>query len=158
MDENKQFGVQGTLYESDSNIDLNIGDITIDLGNMNSTGTYTISSFGSNDTVTINSVGTTTTGATFYGTGPNSYGSIGTNDFGFPGMTNYGRDTIKTSKGKEIDLDDLADTIETIKRRLLILTPNFEMHEKYPMLKEMYEEYLAIERLLSGPDTNIAED
>lgn len=51
-----------------------------------------------------------------------------------------------------IDVDELGDFIETLKRRMLILTPNFEMHEKYPMLKQLYDEYKAMERLLSGPD------
>lgn len=66
--------------------------------------------------------------------------------------TEYGKSEIKLSNGKRIDLDELADVIETMKKRLLILAPNFEMHEKYPMLKELYEEYKAMEKLLSGPD------
>ena len=60
---------------------------------------------------------------------------------------------IKTGKSK-IDIDELADMMDTLKKRLLILTPSFEMHEKYPMLKEMYDEYKAMERLLGGPDNN----
>ena len=59
---------------------------------------------------------------------------------------------IKTGKSK-IDIDELADMMDTLKKRLLILTPNFEMHEKYPMLKEMYDEYKAMEKLLGGPDS-----
>ena len=54
----------------------------------------------------------------------------------------------------KIDIDELADMMATLKKRLLILTPSFEMHEKYPMLKEMYDEYKAMERLLSGPDSD----
>jgi hypothetical protein len=67
--------------------------------------------------------------------------------------TEYGKTTIKTAKST-IDIDELADMMETVKKRLLILTPNFEQMEKYPMLKEMYDEYKAMERLLSGPDSN----
>lgn len=63
-----------------------------------------------------------------------------------------GKSVIKTAK-HEIDLDELGDVMATLKKRLLILTPNFEMHEKYPMLKELYDEYKAMERLLGGPDT-----
>lgn len=63
-----------------------------------------------------------------------------------------GVEEIHTKSGKKIDVDELAEVVETIKKRLLILTPNFEMHEKYPMLKELYNEYKAMERLLSGPD------
>lgn len=59
---------------------------------------------------------------------------------------------IKTGKNK-IDIDELADMMATLKKRLLILTPSFEMHEKYPMLKEMYDEYKAMEKLLGGPDS-----
>lgn len=67
--------------------------------------------------------------------------------------TQYGKTTIKTAKNT-IDLDELADMMATLKKRLLILTPNFEMHEKYPMLKEMYNEYKAMEKLLGGPDSS----
>lgn len=63
-----------------------------------------------------------------------------------------GKSFIQTGKSK-IDLDELADIMETLKKRLLILTPNFEQMEKYPMLKELYDEYKAMERLLSGPDS-----
>ncbi len=63
-----------------------------------------------------------------------------------------GKNYIQTNKHK-IDIDELGDLIETLKKRFLILAPNFEMHEKYPMLKELYDEYKAMEKLLSGPDT-----
>lgn len=69
------------------------------------------------------------------------------------GTTEYGKTTIKTAKST-IDIDELADMMETLKKRLLILTPDFEKHEKYPMLKELYNEYKALEALLSGPDSN----
>lgn len=61
--------------------------------------------------------------------------------------------TISTDK-HTIDIDELAEMMETLKKRLLILAPNFEKHEKYPMLKQMYDEYKAMETLLSGPDSN----
>lgn len=64
-----------------------------------------------------------------------------------------GKNYIQT-KNNKIDLDELADMMETLKKRLLILAPNFEMHEKYPMLKEMYNEYKAMEKLLGGPDSD----
>lgn len=63
-----------------------------------------------------------------------------------------GKTYIKT-KHHEIDIDELGDLMKTLKERLLVLTPNFEKHEKYPMLKQMYDEYKAMERLLSGPDS-----
>ena len=70
--------------------------------------------------------------------------------------TVYGKTTIKTAKNT-IDIDELADMMNTLKKRLLILAPNFEMHEKYPMLKEMYDEYKAMEKLLGGPDNTSEE-
>lgn len=73
----------------------------------------------------------------------------------FPSAGIYGESlsptVIKTRNGS-VNMDELADLIEVIKKRLLILTPNFEMHERYPLLKQLYDEYVALERLLSGPD------
>lgn len=54
---------------------------------------------------------------------------------------------IKTNKNK-INLDDMAETMSVIKERLLILTPNFELHEKYPVLKDLYEQYKVVEAML----------
>jgi hypothetical protein len=79
--------------------------------------------------------------------------SFGPSDTFNAGSTEYGKTTIKTARST-IDIDELADMMETLKKRLLILAPNFEMHEKYPMLKELYDEYRAMEALLSGPDSN----
>lgn len=92
-------------------------------------------------------------GSGFYTTdtitlGSGTYG-IDTSTFSF----GTGKNTIKTPTN-EIDIDELAEFIDVVKKRLLILTPNFEKHEKYPMLKELYDEYKAMERLLSGPDSS----
>ena len=56
-------------------------------------------------------------------------------------------DAIIKTKKNEINLDEMATLMETLKERLLILTPNFEKHEKYPALKEAYEHYKLIEAL-----------
>jgi hypothetical protein len=53
---------------------------------------------------------------------------------------------IKTKKNK-INLDEMANVVETLKERLLILTPNFEKMEQYPALKEAYDHYKLIEAL-----------
>ena len=79
--------------------------------------------------------------------------SFGTSNSLSAGTTEYGKTTIKTAKNT-IDIDELADMMNTLKKRLLILAPNFEMHEKYPMLKEMYNEYKAMEKLLGGPESS----
>ena len=60
--------------------------------------------------------------------------------------------TINTKKGS-VNMDELVDLIEVIKKRLLILTPNLDLHERYPLLKQLYDEYTALEKLLSGPDS-----
>lgn len=103
--------------------------ITDNTGGINNSGFYTT------DTITL---------------GSGTYG-IDTSSITF-GPTNI-KNTIRTPK-HEIDIDELAEFIDVVKKRLLILTPNFEKHEKYPMLKELYDEYKAMERLLSGPDSS----
>ena len=64
---------------------------------------------------------------------------------------NKGDAIIKTHKHK-INLDEMADVVETLKERLLILTPNFEKMEKYPALKEAYDHYKLIEALCKEED------
>jgi hypothetical protein len=58
---------------------------------------------------------------------------------------------IKTKKNT-INLDEMATMMETLKERLLILTPNFEQHEKYPVLKDLYEQYKVVEAMLKEDD------
>lgn len=58
---------------------------------------------------------------------------------------------IKTKKNT-INLDEMAVMMETVKERLLILTPNFELHEKYPVLKDLYEQYKVVEAMLKEED------
>ena len=58
---------------------------------------------------------------------------------------------IKTKKNT-INLDEMATMMNTIKERLLILTPNFELHEKYPVLKDLYEQYKVVEAMLKEDD------
>lgn len=111
-----------------------VDSVTIDLGNY-TTDTVTLSNNYNNYTINGSALNWSTAGS-----------------IGIDGKTHYSMDEITTATGKKIDLNDLADTIETLKRRMLVLAPNFEMHEKYPMLKQMYDEYLAMEKLLGGPD------
>lgn len=58
---------------------------------------------------------------------------------------------IMTDKGT-LDLNELITIVDTLKERLLILTPNFEKHEKYAALKKAYDNYKLIESMLSGED------
>ncbi len=85
----------------------------------------------------------TTTISTGYSTFPNT-GTIhiaGTNP------------TIATDKVK-IDLNELGELITVLKERFLILTPNFEKHEKYAALKKAYDNYKLLEAMLSGEDND----
>jgi hypothetical protein len=58
---------------------------------------------------------------------------------------------IKTKKNT-INLDEMAVMMETVKERLLILAPNFELQEKYPALKEAYEHYKVLEAMMTADD------
>lgn len=122
-----------------------VGVIAQEIGAIGSSDTYIM-----NDTGAID-LGNITLGPSSWANGSSI--SFASSDTLNAGTTTYGKTTISTAKST-IDIDELADMMETLKKRLLILTPNFEMHEKYPMLKELYDEYKAMERLLSGPDTN----
>lgn len=102
---------------------------TIDLGLSNMSGTYTISNSGTGMQWSTNQWSTDTVQTA----------------------------TISTAKGSVVDIDELAELIKVLKERLLVITPNFEMHEKYPMLKELYDEYKAMEKLLSGPDRDVGD-
>lgn len=74
--------------------------------------------------------------------------------YNIPGYSHDPEKTVLKTSKNEIDLDELADLMKILKKRLLIIAPDFEKHEKYPMLKQLYDEYKALERLLSGPDSD----
>lgn len=126
---------------------MSVGVIAQEIGAIGTSDTYIMS-----DTSTID-LGNITIGPSWANGSSISFGSTDTFS---AGTTTYGKTTISTAKST-IDIDELADMMETLKKRLLILTPNFEQHEKYPMLKQLYDEYKAMERLLSGPDCNSDE-
>jgi hypothetical protein len=60
---------------------------------------------------------------------------------------------IKTNRNK-INLDEVADTLQVIKERLLILTPDFELMEQYPTLKDAYDQYKVLEAMLKEEKLN----
>jgi hypothetical protein len=58
-----------------------------------------------------------------------------------------------SSDGKEVSVDEIVDFMDIMKRRMLILTPDFEKHEKFPALKEAYEQYLVLDKLMREDHT-----
>lgn len=64
-------------------------------------------------------------------------------------------DTVFISKdGQRASVEDLMQFMDMMKKRLLILQPNFEKHEMYPALRNAYEQYLIIERLCCGDSSD----
>ena len=112
-------------------------------------------------------VSTTTTSTGTYPTGglaspvgmgvynPNQTFTIGsTNTYQPANIHISGPDPVfSTDKGK-LHVNELIELVETLKERLLILTPNFEKHEKYAALKKAYDNYKLIEAMLSGEDND----
>jgi hypothetical protein len=155
-DKNKLKDVLSTLDPVEFKWDetnMSTGVVAQEIGAVMTDGTINIG--GSYDTISIGSInsidlGNITLSASSTYNGPWSISSSPSINIASDSGKNY----IKTEKHK-IDLDELAEMMETLKKRLLILAPNFEMHEKYPMLKELYDEYKAMEKLLSGPDSDI---
>lgn len=102
--------------------------------------------------LTGGSIGTPLTTGTY---NPSSTFTINTG-----GMPNYGtvhisgpNPSISTDKDK-IDLNELSELISVMKERLLIITPNFEKHEKYAALKKAYDHYKLLEAMLSGEEND----
>lgn len=62
--------------------------------------------------------------------------------------------TSVTSKSTLDRLDEIEETLAAINKRLSILVPDPEMLEKWEILRDMYQQYLAAEALLSGIDAD----
>lgn len=54
-------------------------------------------------------------------------------------------------------INKINKSLDTINKRLAILEPNLELNEKFEGLKQLYQEYKAMEKLLSGPTNNEEE-
>ena len=117
-----------------SNIDY--GDVTIDLD-------YT----GSNNSMVYSSSTTNTSPYTIGTTsGFNGTYTISGIDYGTPGLKVTGDADFEgdiTIKGRS-----LTDMLDTINERLAILHPDPAKLEKYAALKEAYEHYKMLERLI----------
>jgi hypothetical protein len=70
-------------------------------------------------------------------------------------VTNSIKQTITfnhSEDGRQVTVNEIIDFMDVMKRRMLILTEDFERHEQYPALKEAYEHYKLIERLCCGDE------
>lgn len=72
-----------------------------------------------------------------------------------------GKDTMKVNGNLVIDDGtgpvDIGDFVKTMKARMLILQPNFEAHENYPALKDAYDQYKMLEKLMMESN-NVKDD
>ena len=109
---------------------------------------------------TVSTTGVPTGGASYIpsGTPTGIYNPNQTYTISSGGLSNYGtihiqgqNPTIATDKVK-IDLNELGELINVLKERFLIITPNFEKHEKYAALKKAYDHYKLLEAMLSGDE------
>lgn len=125
-------------------------------GGGGSSGIYTVTSSStipSTSTVTINPTTVTGSLAGFVGgaggAGSGSYYSTSgwSNQYNANIKISGQNPKISTDKS-EIDLDELAEVIKTLKERLLVIVPDFEKHEKYAALKKAYDHYKLIESML----------
>jgi len=79
--------------------------------------------------------------------------TIGTLATGTTSYTNA--NPIAVNSPKEIDKDvtvngvNLSNFIKTVSERMLILEADFQKHKEYPALKELYDQYKMMEKLLT---------
>lgn len=45
-------------------------------------------------------------------------------------------------------IDDIKKTVEALKKRMLVINPDFERHEQYPALKQAYDTYVLLDRMI----------
>jgi hypothetical protein len=63
-------------------------------------------------------------------------------------------DLVLSTGAGSLSVNELMSFMETIKKRLLVLTPDFEKHEQYPALLAAYDHYCMVEKLCTT-NTNI---
>ena len=125
---------------------------------------YTSPTYGVGTTVPSGGWVSTTTGTTNITTAglgnpamgvynPNQYTTFTSTGTYNPGTIHIAgpNPSFTTDKGK-IDLNELIGIVETLKERLLILTPNFEKMEKYAALKKAYDHYKLMESMIGDED------
>lgn len=63
------------------------------------------------------------------------------------GLSTYGN-TVELQLSESQEFQELKDRISAIEDQLLILRPDLEMQEKYPALKEAYDAYQLILKMV----------
>ncbi len=61
--------------------------------------------------------------------------------------TNFG--TVAVEVATKDEIKKIEGRLHKIEERLCILSPAFELHEKYPALKEAYDAYCLVEKLVN---------
>lgn len=113
--------------------------------------------------VTISLPSTGAMGATgsygvYPGTVPGYYTVPNTTGAGIGGMSYYTTTSPVTSIQSPLVIEyggtkiDVGQAITMLMERLCIIQPSFELHEKYPALKEAYEAYKSLEALCKSGD------
>jgi hypothetical protein len=57
--------------------------------------------------------------------------------------------------GSSVELRKVNERLDLIEKRLCVLYDNPELHEKFPALKEAYENYKLIEKLVTGGNNGV---
>ncbi len=69
---------------------------------------------------------------------------------GWVGLTSLPRGVSLKGSGKDdMQVGELVDFVKVMQERMLYIAPNFEKHAKYPALKELYEQYQVMSRLIN---------
>jgi hypothetical protein len=92
---------------------------------------------GSAGTVGIYTAGTGTVQSPFYVSSSSPYSNV----YGSDITIQYNNETIHVGK-----------TLKMLMDRLCVIEPNFKLMEKYPALKEAYDNYKLLEALLANED------
>jgi hypothetical protein len=71
------------------------------------------------------------------------------NDYNYNIINNITPAGVVSSWGyHDTNMEKVMKRLEIIEERLLIVEPDLSLHEKYPALKEAYEQYKIIEKLV----------
>jgi hypothetical protein len=63
---------------------------------------------------------------------------------------NYGSITFSDKNGKTHNMDDVLERLEMLEKKLFMITEDSEKLEQFPSLKDAYENYKLVERMIFG--------